>query len=76
MNLKEIVFRSDKTPIQQEESLFLIKEYIKARRGVDVNPEIDTRFGYLGSYNEIRLMHEASISAIIWFRENPEYLND
>lgn len=71
MNLKEIVNRPNEAPIQQHEAYFVIKEYVKARKGVDINPTIDTRLGVFSANMEIKLMHKLLDYAIAWFRENP-----
>ena len=69
MNLKEIVFRSDKLPITQDESLYVIKEYIKLRKGVDVNPTINTS-NEMVAMAHLQIMTRMVRYAIGWLRTN------
>lgn len=70
MNLKEIVFRDYSKPITQEECIFVIREYIKTRKGVDVKPRLKTNFGEFGAIHELSLMIDMTNHAISWFRGN------
>jgi hypothetical protein len=70
MELKEIVFRDGRLPVEQDEMLFVIKRYIKARKDVDINPEIDTSFGGFNVLRELTLATKMFIYAVGWFREN------
>lgn len=70
MNLKEIVNRHDSIPIQQDEAFFVISEYIKIRKGVDVQPRIENRFGSLHAVAQVQLMGNMLIHAICWLKEN------
>jgi neutral trehalase len=72
MNLKDIVNRSNEIPIEENEAYLVIKEYIKARKKVDVNPRIESRFGTINTVREVKLMHHMLNDAIGWFRQNPE----
>ena len=65
MNLKELI---DKEVLEQEEALFVIGEYIKARKGVDVQPFIETRFGNLNTAIQLKLMNSALLTAVCWFK--------
>ena len=70
MDLREIINRPDDVPIEEEESYFVIREYIKIRKGKNVNPRIETRFGHIYSMQECHLMLNMLNYAIIWLREN------
>lgn len=72
MDIKEIVNRPYEYPISQEESLFVIREYIRIRKGVVINPEIDVRHGQMKAMIELQMMAEMSNHACLWLRE---YLN-
>lgn len=74
MDLKEIVNRPNETPIQEQEACLVIKEYIKARKGVEIQPKIETRLGQIYAMREVNLMHEMLNYAIGWFRQNPNFL--
>ena len=71
MNLSKIVNRPFEQPITQDESLFVIKEYIKTRTGKDIKPEIETRFGIFNTHRELSRMISMTNYAIGWFRNNP-----
>lgn len=70
MDLKEIVFRGDKYPISQDEALFVIREYVKARKGVDIIPTPNKQFGMAYYARELSLMSNMATQAISWFRTN------
>lgn len=70
MNLKEIIKRSHSQLMQQHEAFFVIQQYIKARKGVDVQPTIDQRMGMFSVTKDIQYMHEMLTYAVEWFREN------
>jgi hypothetical protein len=74
MDLKEIVNRPNETPIEEQEAYLVIKEYIKARKGVEIQPMIETRLGKLNAMHEVNLMHQMLNYAIGWFRQNPNAL--
>ena len=74
MDIKEIVNRPDSIPIQEKEAYFVIREYVKARKGVEIDPEIDLSFGSISAIREIHLMHSMLNSAISWYRQNPDQL--
>ena len=40
MNLKEIINRDFSEPISQEECLFILHEYTKIRKNIEINPII------------------------------------
>jgi hypothetical protein len=65
--VKEIVERDDKIISTTEEALLVIKEYIRVRKGYDVNPVANDMMG-------IHLMAHAYPVAVAWFRDNKEYL--
>lgn len=62
MNLKELIKRNERLSV--EESLFVIKEYVKIRKGVDIVPVLDpmlmSRF----------LMNQLTDYAVNWLRSN------
>jgi hypothetical protein len=70
MNLKEIVNRPDNYVIDQSEALFVIKEYVKARKGVDIEPVINTTNGKIYTGMELQKMTEMATHAVGWFRAN------
>lgn len=70
MDLKEIVNRPDNYTITQDEALFVIKEYIKIRKNVDVNPTIDIRSGKMKVIMELKMMIEMVTYAVGWLRGN------
>jgi hypothetical protein len=80
MELKEIVNRSNNIPIQEEEAMYLTKEYVKVRKGVDVNPNLTDDLAVIHTkngielVNQITIMHHLVNCAIGWFRNNPNVL--
>ena len=68
LTLKEIVNRPDTQAVEQDEALFVIKEYVKARKGVDVNPHIETGHGNMYAIQQIQMMVSMLPHAIGWFR--------
>ena len=74
MELKEIISRSTGGEVTQEESLFVIKSYIKIRKGVDVNPII--RDGFMGilEHHDLSRMKMLTDLALDWFIKT-EYNN-
>lgn len=68
MNLKEIINRPNETPLDEDEAYFVLKEYVKARKGVDINPRIEARFSSLNAMREVNIMHHMLNHAIGWFR--------
>ncbi len=73
MNLEEIVNRTDALPIEQHEALFVIKKYLKAFAGVDVEPFIEGG-GALHILSQVKKMTSMSRDYIAWFRERPHLL--
>ena len=74
MVLKEIISRSTNGEITQEESLFVIKQCIKIRKNVDVEPII--RKGMMGLFqpHDIQMMKVLTDRALDWFIKT-EYNN-
>lgn len=70
MNLKEIVFRKDEVPIDTEESLFILKEYIKIRKNLSVDMNISNRRGMIGITQELNLMGQMFCYAVGWLKTN------
>ena len=50
--------------------LNVIKEYIKIRKNVDVNPTIDVRSGKMKAIMELQMMTEMATYAVGWLRGN------
>ena len=69
MNLKEIVNRPDRLPLETSECVFVIKEYIKIRKKVDI------KLSSSPSMTDLPLMGKMTTFAICWLREHPEQLN-
>lgn len=65
--VKEIVERDDNIVSTTEEALLVIKEYIRVRKGHNVEPRI-------GSMMDYYMMANAYIIAVAWFKGNKEYL--
>lgn len=78
MTLKEIINRDFSEPISQEECLFVLYEYIKIRKNIEINPIIDITSikGQLTTSYQIQKMIELTNTAIIWYRNNPDKISD
>ncbi len=70
MNLKELIDRPNETPIQEDEAYFILREYIKIRKGVDISPRLSSIFGRMGATIEVQIMHNMLDYAIAWLKEN------
>jgi len=70
-NLKEIVFGDASSPISQDECLFVIKEYVAERKGVEITPFVNPRQNRLALMMQLNLMMEMTNTAIGWFTKNP-----
>ena len=70
MDLKEIITRDLTAPIEQEEALFVLKEYVKARKGKDINPTIVTNVPSILIMQQLELMNKLSLHAVVWFKKN------
>lgn len=70
MELQELVNRDLRDVMSQGKCLFVIKEYIKTRKGVDVSPKIEVGQPSVFVYQELKLMNYMCNHAINWFREN------
>ena len=68
MNLLEIINRDESVPITQDEALYVIKEYVKIRKGVDIKPIIN----FFSPFSEIKLMNLMLIDAKSWLKLNPK----
>tara|TARA_R110000851_G_scaffold305835_1_gene463989 strand:- start:6050 stop:6274 length:225 start_codon:yes stop_codon:yes gene_type:complete len=71
MELKEIVERDINAPIDQDEALFVLKEYVRVRKGRDINPTIITNMPAIFIIQQLELMSKMTLHAIVWFRDNP-----
>ena len=78
MNLKEIINRDVSETITQEECLFVLHEYIKVRKNIEVNPIIDiiSIKGQLTILPQIQKMIELTNAAIIWYKNNPDKISN
>ena len=78
MNLKEIINRDFSEPIFQEECLFVLYEYIKIRKNIEINPIINITSikGQLTILHQIQEMIKLTNTAIIWYRNNPDKISD
>jgi hypothetical protein len=66
--VKQIVQRDDSIISTTEEALMVIREYIKARKGLDVNLAITSIHG-------LQIALQIYPFTVGWFRENIEYFN-
>ena len=66
MDIKNIISRNSPIWLNEDEALFLIKEYIKAKKGVNINPQMNlTSFG---AVRELHLLHEMAHTAFDYFK--------
>lgn len=71
MNLQEIINRDLSQELHQPEALYVIKMYVKARKNVDIEPEIFTNNQTtMAILQQLRLMVNLSLHAIVWFKAN------
>ena len=75
MDLQEIISRDLTSPMEQSEALFVIKKYIKARKDIDVEPEIFTNQNALHILGQLKLMQTLVLHAIVWFKSNPNQIS-
>lgn len=68
MDLKELVTRNDAYPLSEKEALYVIEQYILAKKGVNIKAYIETRKGVFRSSEEYQLMFQALSVAISYFR--------
>lgn len=66
MNVYEII---NKPVITQDECKFVVEQYIKEMKLVDVNINIDRSKGYYGVLEELRLLEKAYVVAHCYFME-------
>lgn len=69
MNLRDIVNRPDGYPIDQDEAVFVIEQYVKIRKGKEIKGYIETNYGALNTSKELNLMMKMSTHAICWLRD-------
>ena len=69
MILSEIVNRPDDQPINQPEAMFVIREYVKIRKGIDIDTRIETGYGNFIVESEVRLMVQMVNVAVVWFKQ-------
>ena len=65
MNLQEIINRPDNHPKQLNEVLFVIREYVKERKGVEINPIIPP--SNLSIF-ALKLAEQMMLDALVWYR--------
>ena len=70
MSVDEIINRKETDPLTQEEALFIIKEYVKERKGRDIVPEIYHNQPTPFVVMQLQLMGEMACHAIGWFKNN------
>lgn len=70
MDLNDIVNRDLSAPITQQGSLFVIREYVKRRKGVEIDPQVSPHSHPFVTLGELNKMIEMTLTAIIWFRNN------
>ncbi len=70
MNLVEIVNRKDNHNLSDDEALFVIKEYVKIRKGVEITPIIEKRLGKAYAMIQLNMLFEMASLAIFWLKEN------
>jgi hypothetical protein len=68
MDLKEIINRPNEQPIQEDEAYFLIKTYVKERKGVDIEPKINAIHFNIFAQHEISLLHHMLNIIIDWYK--------
>jgi hypothetical protein len=66
MKLKELI---EKQELTTDESLFIIQQYVKIRKGLDITPAIlaDNELQFM---REIHLMNYLLQHAILWLKQN------
>ena len=67
MNLSEIINKPEPT---QDEMLFAIQQYIKIRKGEDVNPVIDTSRSNMYTMVQLQQMRRLYFVSAEWLRDN------
>lgn len=70
MDLKEIVTRDTSLDITQEESLFVLKSYVKIRKGKNIEPVIITDMPTIFIQGQLQLMGQMTIHAVTWLNNN------
>jgi septum formation topological specificity factor MinE len=71
MDLMNIVNRDERLPVDQSEVLYVIQQYIKARKGIEVTPYINSNMGIINLQLEVSAMNQAFLIAQSWFKQNP-----
>jgi hypothetical protein len=70
MNIQHIIEKSDHSTLSIYESLFLIEQYVKERKGVEIKARIETNLGSFREDVELRLMNIFVNYAINYFKTN------
>lgn len=65
-NLQEIINRPNEVAIEEGEAYFVLKEYVRIRKGVDIEPKIDFNLGF----SEVEIMQKMLNCAIAWLKEH------
>ena len=68
MDIKDIVNKPDTYEFSQDEMIFVISEYIKDRKGIEVKPRINTSFGQFVTMNELNIMNHLFNYALNWYK--------
>ena len=74
MDLEEIVNRNTNIQIEQAESLFVIKEYVRIKKGIHINPVIFINVPQIFLVKQLKMMAAMSLHAIMWFKMNPNQI--
>lgn len=79
--LKELVNRDMNEPVDVHEMEFVVGEYIRARKKVNVLVDICKGIRFPMSVfdqekymMQVQLLNHAYLKALVWFRENPHLL--
>jgi dTDP-D-glucose 4,6-dehydratase len=71
MNIQEIINRPMQESVSQDEAIFVVKAYVKERKGVDIDPVIDTRtFGGMLVQQELLTLANMYNHAQAWYLKN------
>lgn len=76
MNLRDIIYRHNSLPIEQEESLYVIKTYVKVRTGETINPVINPNLPHIFVLDQLQKMIMLTNHAINWFKNNPDKIDE
>lgn len=78
--LKNIVNRDIQSATDVAEMEFVVAEYIRARKGLRVHVNVAKGLVNWDLYEkqyylrQVKLLNQAYLTAVVWFRDNPMYL--